>query len=63
MAKYTLPKPNYDELVKAERDLHDILPEFDKLEECGVDCQEMRNVREEALKRSAAIKKHYAPGK
>lgn len=58
---YTLPVENYRKLLQAERDLHDALTELDKAEECGIDCQDLRQLRDAALERITAIKKNYAP--
>lgn len=62
MAKeFRFDKADYAELLQAERDLHDLLPEIDKAEECGIDCQARRADREAALERISAMKKNYKP--
>lgn len=58
---YTLPVEQYRKLLQAERDLHDALTELGKAEDCGIECQDLRQLRDEALKRIEAIKKNYAP--
>jgi len=40
---------HYDKLVAAQRQYHDLLPEMDRAEKCGVDCQHQR----------AMAKKHF----
>ena len=61
MGKIKLTKERYQQLLKAERELLDLLPEYDKLEECGVDCTSLRQVNADRLPQIAALKKHYAP--
>lgn len=39
----SLRPEHFDLLSKAARDLHDIIPEIEKAELCGVDCQEFRS--------------------
>ena len=61
MAKIKLSKENYAGLLQSERLLHDILPEMDKAEECGIECQEFRRVHAEAMQRIEAMKRNYGP--
>lgn len=61
MGKIKLSRERYDELIAAERKLNDLLPEYDKLEECGVDCTAFRQINAERLPQIAAIKKNYGP--
>ncbi len=56
-----LTKELFGKLLTAERELHDLVPEFAKGEECGVDCQEFRRIHEEAMQRIEALKKNYGP--
>jgi coproporphyrinogen III oxidase-like Fe-S oxidoreductase len=56
-----LQPESYRELLQAERALHDYLPEFDKAEECGIECQYLREAAKEMLERIAKFKQHYKP--
>lgn len=58
---YKLPVENYKALLNAERQLHDALDDLDKAEECGIDCNDLRELRTQALQRIENIKKNYAP--
>lgn len=60
-SKIRMSKERYDELVKAERMLNDLLPVYDKLEECGVDCTGFRQINAERLPQIAAMKKNFGP--
>lgn len=57
----TLSQERYSELLEAERLLHDVLPDLDKLEECGVDCQQARAAYQESMGKITAIKARFAP--
>ena len=59
MAKIKLSKARLQELLAAERKLLELLPEYDKVEECGVDCLQFRQVTDDRLKQIAAIKKNF----
>lgn len=61
MGKIKLAKDDLAKLITAERELHDLLPEMDKGEECGIDCQEFRRVHAEAMERITALKKNFGP--
>jgi hypothetical protein len=61
MGKIKLPPDKIAELQSAQRTLHDILPEFDAAEECGVDCQQWRSLHQEAMRRIDALLLHYGP--
>lgn len=56
-----LDPASYQKILEAERTLIDLLPEYDAAEECGVDCQKLREINRRELERIAAIKKHYMP--
>lgn len=45
MSKSSNPftKRDYDKLKMAERTIHDLLPNLDKAEACGVDCEQLRS--------------------
>ena len=61
MSKLKLGKEDMAKLTTAERDLHDILPEMDKAEECGIDCQEFRRMHGEAMSSIEALKRNFGP--
>lgn len=56
-----LPNEQFAKLLQAERDLHDILPEMDKADECGIDCQEFRRLHSEMMDNIAGLKKNFGP--
>jgi hypothetical protein len=56
-----LQQEDYNDLLKAERALHDYLPEFDKAEECGIECQYLRESAKDMLERIAKFKLYYKP--
>lgn len=53
----------HQNLLAAERKLNDVLPDIDGLEECGVDCQQLRAYRQQRMDQIAALKKNFAPSK
>jgi hypothetical protein len=57
-----LPTEMVAKLQQAQRQLTDILPEFDKLEQCGGDCAEFRRLHQEYLSRATALLQNYGPG-
>lgn len=60
-SKIKLSTESYAGLLTAERALTDMLPEFDKAEECGIDCQIFRQATADYLERIGKMKLHYAP--
>lgn len=54
-----LPREMVDELKRSERALNDIIPELDKGEQCGIDCQEYRSIRDEAAERISKLIQHF----
>ena len=61
MAKTRLSPERYRELLKAERDLVDILPDIDDLEACGEDCQAYRDIHRESIDRIGKLKQFFKP--
>jgi len=55
-----LPTELINELKRSERALMDLLPELDKAEQCGIDCQEYRTIRDEAVERISKLLQHFA---
>jgi len=52
-------RQDLETLVEQERKLLDLLPEFDKAEECGENCQLLRELAQKELKRIQAIKSNF----
>ena len=61
MTPVKLRPESYEELLQVERAIHDYLPEFDKAEECGVECGYLRDSARQMLERIAKFKKNYSP--
>lgn len=61
MKPFSLPPETIAELQQNQRDLSGILNEFDKAEECGVDCQLMRQLHSQASDRIGKILNNYGP--
>ena len=57
---FKLPKDKIIQLREAQRELLDILPEFDKATECGIECSELREAHREATEKIEALLKHYS---
>lgn len=58
---FKLPPGEVAKLKEAQRQLHDVLPEIDKAEECGVECQHYRELHAEVGRRLAAILDKFGP--
>lgn len=54
-----LPPEMIAELKIRQRELHDFLTEFDKLEDCGEDCQAVRQLHQQAADKIEKLLKHY----
>jgi len=61
MAEITLSLERYMTLLEKEKHLSELDREYDKAEECGIDCQELRSVRGMLGEQMSALKKNYAP--
>lgn len=59
----TISRELYNKLIADQRRLTDILPELDKAEECGIDCQAYRQLHKEALEQNMKLVEKYKPGK
>jgi len=57
---FKLPQDQIVELKKSERILMDILPELDKMEQCGIECTELKLVRDEAAERIGKLIQHFS---
>lgn len=56
-----LTADDYNKLVAAERELHDMLADLDAQESCGFDCQAFREIRQHQLDQISRIKQAYFP--
>ena len=56
-----LNRQQYDTLVDAERRGHDLLPQMDKAQNCGVNCQILREQLKQSLEQISRIKSQYFP--
>jgi len=61
MQKPTISKAQYEQLLRDERALTDMLPTLDSLEDCGEDCTSARAFIQQARDRITAIKRNFAP--
>ena len=61
MSKIRLSNEDYASILQAERQLHDILPDIDNAEECGVECQEYRRVHAEYMQQIEKLKAKFGP--
>lgn len=60
--KIKLPADKVADLQTAQRSLTDLLPELDKAEECGIECQELRSHVQERLQQVELLLTNYGPG-
>jgi len=64
MAKEIALTPDlYMSLSESEKKLSELDSLYDKAEECGVDCQQMREIRQILAQRSMKLRQHFAPSK
>jgi len=54
-----LPTDKVAELKKAQRELHDILAELDRAEECDIDCQVYREIQQAQYEQVSKLLEHY----
>jgi len=62
MAGYLLPAENLAQLGNSERALRDVLSDVNKLEECDVECQDLRDGIAKTLKRIESIRRNFGGG-
>jgi hypothetical protein len=60
MAKIVLTPERIQQLKQAQRNLHDLLPEFDAAEQCGIECQQFRQMAGEAQDKIKALLTNYS---
>lgn len=63
MSKFKFPPEKITELRRHQRELHDILPELDDAEKCGVDCTPLRELRSSAMEQIEKMIQYFGPGK
>jgi hypothetical protein len=51
----------YQQLLAAERNFTDILPDLDNLEQCGEDCTAEREIIKSRIEQIAKLKQHFKP--
>ena len=51
----------YRELLTAERNFLDLIPDLDKLEQCGEDCTMEREAVRVKVEQISKLKQHFAP--
>ena len=61
--QFKLSAEQIADLQQAQRALHDLLPEFDKAEECGIDCQGYRSVTSETNRQIGKMLEYYGTGR
>jgi hypothetical protein len=49
-------------LKQAQRNIHDILPELDKAEACGIECQQYRQLVADTQQRIESLLTYYGTG-
>lgn len=59
MQPFKLPAEAINALREADRELHDILPELDKADQCGIECREYRRVVQEQREQISKLLQNY----
>jgi predicted DNA-binding protein (UPF0251 family) len=63
VGKIKLSAERVAQLRQAQRQLHDILPEMDAAEQCGIECQQFRSLVQEAQNKITNLLTHFGtPG-
>lgn len=61
MERIELSEEHVNSLVQADRDLGELLPYYDKLEECGVNCTAWREINLDKRNQISKLREHFAP--
>lgn len=61
MAGIRMSPERLKELLVAERQFLDLLPDLDKLEQCGEDCSLEREAVRVKVEQISKLKQHFAP--
>lgn len=56
---FKLPADTLTKLREADRELHDVLSELDKADECGIECREYRRVVKEQREQISKLIQNY----
>lgn len=56
-----LPEEQYRNLINAEQQALNLLSQYDKMTECGIDCQQLRAGNQQTLQIIANLKKNFPP--
>lgn len=56
-----LSKERYAQLLQSERNLTGVADDLNKLEQCGVDCTEMKQLVADQLEKSAKVRQLFGP--
>lgn len=59
MAKIKLPVEQQADLMQAERDLHDLIPDLDAFEKCGGDAGPFKAIILDATQRIQNLRKYF----
>ncbi len=59
MANAIFNRGHFETLKLHQRKLHDLLPQLDKMDRCGIECAEFRQVVDELGKRLEAIEQEF----
>lgn len=57
---FQLTPDQVEELRQAQRILHDLLPEFDDMEQCGINCQGARAIHQQNAQEIEAMLANYS---
>lgn len=56
-----LSQAEYNAVMVAERQLQDLLTQFPKLESCGIQCEELRQLINQRLAQAQALMRNFGP--
>lgn len=56
-----LSQADYNAVMVAERQLQDLLAEFPKFEQCGIQCEELRQLINQRLSQAQALMRLFGP--
>lgn len=61
MASVKMTVETFEKIQRIERELHDLLPVLDGMEECGIECQAYRSMIADWQNKLSKAKQHFAP--
>jgi hypothetical protein len=59
LSKQIFNRNHYEQVLNAERKLHDLLPVLDKAENCGIDCGQFRDLHQYLSQQLSALKREF----